>query len=161
MPKDSPATQLGSLGERLNQKLEQDLDAAVALTQSKLDKLAESSSKRLRESLNTELTAIEQKLQSLKWYTSKTWLFLVLGSAALTLGMLIGLGMYGHWQLEQLKQIERKRQSIETSLQKLPPPFQVRESQGKWYLTAPQINYTPLTYTNGKGQKEDAIQLTN
>ncbi len=78
--------------------------------------------------------------------------------AVLTLGMLVGLGLYGRWELHQVRSLEAREQSIQTALKKLPPEFHVIQSSGKWYLVAPRINYTAMTDTT-HGQKEDAVRI--
>jgi hypothetical protein len=47
---------------------------------------------------------------------------------------------------------------IKAALRKLPPPFRMIQSGGRWYLVAPQINYSPMTDTI-HGQKEDAVRI--
>jgi hypothetical protein len=153
-----PTKHAASLGERLNRKMEADLDEAVTLTRSKLDQLADDSSNRLNDSLNTTITDIESRLKKLGRLSVWMWIVSLLTGAVLTLGMLVGLGLYGRWELHQVRSLEAREQSIQTALKKLPPEFHVIQSSGKWYLVAPRINYTAMTDTT-HGQKEDAVRI--
>ena len=159
MEQDSPPKHARSLGERLEQKLETDLNTYVELTQNKLDELANSSVQRLKKSLDTELTAIEGRIQNLKKFTKWTLGMTVLASILLFSLVIVGIGFYSNLKFKKLEQVEKERQSIEAQLKKLPPPFHVREFNGKWYLEAPQIKDQGLTYTRSNGEKGDAVQL--
>ena len=158
MEPTSPQKHAASLGSRLNDKIERDASAVVRLTQEKLDALADSSTKRLSESLNTTITDIEGRLKKLGRLSVGMWIVSLLTGAVLTLGVLFGLGLYGEWKLHQVKALEVREQTIQAAVKKLPPPFRVIRSGGQWYLVAPQINYTPMIDTI-HGQKEDAVRI--
>ena len=156
MAQDSPPKHAKSLGERLEKKLEEDLSAVVSLTQSKLDALAEISAKRLKGSLDTELSAIESRIQNLRMFTK--WTLGVTALASVLLAVIVVAGLYFYGKIK-LHQVEKERQSIEAQIKKLPPAFQVKEINGKWYLIAPQIKDQVLIYTRSNGEKSDAVQL--
>jgi len=158
MEPTSPPKHAASLGSRLNEKIEQDMSAVVKLTQKKLDALADNSTKRLSESLNTTITDIEGRLKNLGKLSLWMWIVSLLTGAVLTLGMLVGLGLYGEWKLREIKSLEVKKQAIEAEMKNLPPEFRVIQSGGQWYLVAPQIDYAPMTDTI-HGQKEDAVRI--
>ena len=158
MEPTSPPKHAASLGSRLNDRIEQDAGEVVKLTQKKLDALADSSTKRLSESLNTTITDIEGRLKKLGRLSVGMWIVSLLTGAVLTLGVLFGLGLYGEWKLHQVKALEVREQTIQAAVKKLPPPFRVIRSGGQWYLVAPQINYTPMIDTI-HGQKEDAVRI--
>ena len=158
MEPTSPPKHAASLGSRLNDRIEQDAGEVVKLTQKKLDALADSSTKRLSESLNTTITDIEGRLKKLGRLSVGMWIVSLLTGAVLTLGVLFGLGLYGEWKLHQVKALEVREQTIQAAVKKLPPPFRVIRSGGQWYLLAPQINYTPMIDTI-HGQKEDAVRI--
>ena len=159
MEPTSPPKHAASLGSRLNDRIEQDAGEVVKLTQKKLDALADSSTKRLSESLNTTITDIEGRLKKLGKLSLWMWIVSLLTGTVLTLGVLFGLGLYGEWKLHQVKALDVREQTIKAAIKKLPPPFRVVQNSGQWYLVAPQISYAPLTYTTDGGQKEDAIRL--
>jgi hypothetical protein len=158
MEPTSPPKHASSLASRLNDKIEQDVDAVVRLTQKKLDALADNSSERLSASLNTTITDIEGRLKRLRKLSLWMWIVSLLTGAVLTLGMLVGLGLYGAWKLHQVKALEVREQRIQTALKQLPPPFRMIQSKGQWYLVAPQIDYTPRTDII-HGQKEDVVRI--
>lgn len=158
MEPTSPPKHAASLGSRLNDKIEQDMSAVVKLTQKKLDALADNSTKRLSESLNTTITDIEGRLKNLGKLSLWMWIVSLLTGAVLTLGMLVGLGLYGEWKLHEIKSLEVREQAIQAAMKNLPPAFRVIQSGGRWYLVAPQINYAPMTDTI-HGQKEDAVRI--
>lgn len=158
MEPTSPPKHAASLGSRLNEKIEQDMSAVVKLTQKKLDALADNSTKRLSESLNTTITDIEGRLKNLGKLSLWIWIVSLLTGAVLTLGMLVGLGLYGEWKLHEIKSLEVREQAIQAAMKNLPPAFRVIQSGGQWYLVAPQINYAPMTDTI-HGQKEDAVRI--
>jgi len=158
MEPTSPPKHAASLGSRLNEKIEQDMSAVVKLTQKKLDALADNSTKRLSESLNTTITDIEGRLKNLGKLSLWMWIVSLLTGAVLTLGMLVGLGLYGEWKLHEIKSLEVKEQAIQAAMKNLPPEFRVIQSGGQWYLVAPQIDYAPMTATI-HGQKEDAVRI--
>lgn len=158
MEPTSPPKHAASLGSRLNEKIEQDMSAVVKLTQKKLDALADNSTKRLSESLNTTITDIEGRLKNLGKLSLWMWIVSLLTGAVLTLGMLVGLGLYGEWKLREIKSLEVREQAIQAAMKNLPPEFRVIQSGGQWYLVAPQIDYAPMTDTI-HGQKEDAVRI--
>lgn len=158
MEPTSPPKHAASLGSRLNDRIEQDAGEVVKLTQKKLDALADSSTNRLSESLNTTITDIEGRLKKLGRLSLWMWIVSLLTGAVLTLGVLFGLGLYGEWKLHQVKALEVREQTLKAAMKKLPPAFRVIQSGGQWYLVAPQINYTPMTDTI-HGQKEDAVRI--
>ena len=158
MEPTSPQKHAASLGSRLNDKIERDASAVVRLTQQKLDALADSSTNRLSESLNTTITDIEGRLKKLGRLSVGMWIVSLLTGAVLTLGVLFGLGLYGEWTLHQVKSLEVREQGIQAEMKKLPPPFRVIQSGGQWYLVAPRINYKHMVDTI-HGQKEDAVRI--
>lgn len=144
MEPTSPPKHAASLGSRLNDRIEQDAGEVVKLTQKKLDALADSSTKRLSESLNTTITDIEGRLKKLGKLSVGMWIVSLLTGTVLTLGVLFGLGLYGEWKLHQVKALDVREQTIKAAMKKLPPEFLVMKSRGHWYLLAPQIG-TPET----------------
>ncbi len=123
MEPTSPPKHAASLGNRLNDKIEQDAGEVVRLTQKKLDALADNSTKRLSESLNTTITDIEGRLKNLGRLSLWMWIVSLMTGAVLTLGMLAGLGLYGGWKLHQVKALEVREQTIQAAMKKLPPAF--------------------------------------
>jgi hypothetical protein len=169
MEPTSPQKHAVSLGDRLNRKIEEDASAVVSVTQEKLNKLADDSTRRLSASLNTTITdienhlnqsaqEIENKLASLRRYTTKTWLFLVIGATGLTLGMLVGLGLYGRWELDQVRHTRQELSTLRAELAHLPKGIRIYQANnGKWYLVAPQIKAGLVsTY---QGRKDEAAQI--
>lgn len=153
-----PPKHAAHLGSKLSSKIEQDQQEIVNRTKEKLDKLAGDSTQRLKEGLDTTIGDIERQLKQIGKLSVRMWIVSLVTGAALTLGMLAGLGLYVNWQSQQLQALEKKQQTIKATLQKLPPPFHVIQSNGKWYLIAPRIHYTPMTDTV-HGRKEDAVEI--
>lgn len=158
MEPTSPPKHAVNLGSKLNSKIEQDQQEIVKRTKKKLDALAENSTQRLKEGLDTTISDIEKQLKGLAKLSVRMWTISLVTSAVLTLGMLTGLGLYANWQWQQLQRLEKQQQTIKAALQKLPPTFRVIQSGGKWYLIAPQIDYSRMTDTV-HGQKEDAVEI--
>lgn len=158
MEPTSPPKHAANLGSKLNSKIEQDQQEIVNRTKEKLDKLADDSTQRLKEGLDTTIGDIEKQLKKIGKLSVRMWIISLVTGAVLTLGMLIGLGLYVNWQWQQLQGLEKQQQTIKAALQKLPPPFHVIQSNGKWYLIAPRIHYNRMTGTV-HGRKEDAVEI--
>ena len=159
MEPSSPPKHVSTLAGRLSQKIEDDTNVVVSATKKKLDTLADDSTQRLSESLNTTITDIESRLKKLGILSLWMWIVSLVTGAVLTLGMLIGLGLYAEWKLHQVRALEAREHAIQAAMKQLPPAFRVIQSGGKWYLVAPRIDYTPMT-TTVHGRKEDAVEIT-
>lgn len=158
MEQTSPLKHAASLGERLNKKIEEDAAAVVSVTQKKLDELAERSSSALASSLTTAIADIELQMQRLRKLSRSLWVWTLL--SGILLGIVVaGLSLYAWWKWEHIDRLQVQEQRIEARIRALPSAFRVKEFKGTWYLIAPKIDPTLLTYTNRHGGKEDAVKL--
>jgi len=158
MEPTSPPKHAASLGERLNRRIEEDASAVVSAMERQLDALAQRSSSALRSSLHTAIADTESQLQRLRRLSWSLWAWTLL--SGIVLGIVIGgLSLYAWWKWEHLHRLEVERAKIEAQIQSLPPPFQVKQIDGTWYLIAPQIDPSTLIYNGRDGEKEDAVKL--
>ncbi|WP_278878388.1 hypothetical protein [Paracoccus yeei] len=135
-----------SLAERLHERLESQTAEIAALTENELQKL----SRRVTESVSTELTEIEiaivqsthgirNALPQLKWILGLTW-----GALIVSL-MLTGFLL---WRSSQpLRVVEDM-------------PLETFQSEGQSYLVVPE-NATPLQCTTPSGRKAICLHMKN
>lgn len=141
MPQTSPPKHGVNLGDRLQQKIEADAELLARKTEERLNKLAEDSSVRLRQSVTTAVADIQANLSQIVRLSAKAWIISLATSTVLTLGVLIGLGLYASWKLHEVNRLATRQQEIEASLKQLPPEFSVMQGNRKrhWYLIARSI----------------------
>ncbi len=158
MTQASTQKNVSSLSERLNQKIEEDQQKILDLTERKLAKLAEDSTRSLRDSVNITVRDMESRLKALRkqtlLLTSISMILLIL----LVIAVISGLGIYTKWRLREVKALQAKESSIKAELQSLPPEFVVFKNRGGWYLAARKISYRHLAATV-KGKREDVVKL--
>ena len=135
-----------SLAERLHERLESQTAEIAALTESELSRL----SRRVTESVSTELTGIEiaiaqathgirNALPQLKWILGLTWGALIV-SLTLT-GFLL-------WRSSQPLRVVADM------------PLETFQSEGQSYLVVPE-NATPLQCTTPSGRKAICLHMKN